>query len=52
MEIPSTIVTQEQVTQDIGEPITIENLYKVADPSYSDTDWMPTTDWMIAILGR
>ena len=52
MEIPSTIVTQEQVTQDIGEPITIENLYKVADPSYSDTSWMPTCDWMIAILGR
>ena len=52
MEIPSTIITQEMVTTDIGEPVTIENLDKVAPESYSDTSWMPTTDWMIAILGR
>lgn len=50
MEIPSTIVTQEQVTSKPG--ITIENLGEVADASYSDTSWMPTCDWMVALLGR
>jgi len=50
MEIPSTIVTQEQVTSQEG--ITIENLDLVADESYSDTSWMPTCDWMIALLGH
>ena len=34
------------------ENITIENLHEVADPSYQDTSWMPTCDWMIEILGR
>jgi simple sugar transport system substrate-binding protein len=50
MEIPSTIVTQEQVRSKEG--VTIENLHEVADPSYQDTSWMPTCDWMIEILGR
>jgi simple sugar transport system substrate-binding protein len=50
MEIPSTIVTQDQVRS--KENITIENLHEVADPSYQDTSWMPTCDWMIEILGR
>ena len=49
MEIPSTIVTQAQVT---SQPdITIENLDLVADPSYSDTSWMPTCDWMVELIG-
>ena len=50
MEIPSTIVTQEQVTSQEG--ITIENLDLVADASYSDPSWMPTCDWMVALLGH
>lgn len=49
MEIPSTIVTQEQVTSQDG--ITIENLDLVAAESYSDTSWMPTCDWMVELLG-
>lgn len=50
MELPITIVTQEQVCSQEG--INIENLDLVADPSYSDTSWMPTCDWMAAILGH
>ncbi|MBQ9030062.1 MAG: substrate-binding domain-containing protein [Parasporobacterium sp.] len=50
MEIPSTIVTQEQVTSQEG--ITIENLDLVAAESYSDTSWMPTCDWMVELLGH
>ncbi len=50
MEIPSSIITQEQVTSKEG--ITIENLAEVADESYSDVDWMPTCDWMEALLGH
>ena len=50
MEIPSTIVTQEQVTSKEG--ITIENLAEVADESYSDVSWMPTCDWMVELLGH
>ena len=50
MEIPSTIVTQAQVTSKEG--ITIENLAEVADESYSDVSWMPTCDWMVELLGH
>lgn len=50
MEIPSTIVTQEQVTSKPG--ITIENLDEVADESYKDVSWMPTCDWMVELLGH
>lgn len=50
LEIPSTIVTQEQVTSKPG--ITIENLDEVAAESYSDESWMPTCDWMVELLGH
>ena len=50
LEIPSTIVTQDQVTSQEG--ITIENLDLVADESYSDVSWMPTCDWMVELLGH
>lgn len=49
MEIPSSIITQEMVTSKEG--ITIENLEEVAPDSYKDRTWMPTTDWMDALLG-
>ncbi len=49
LEIPSSIITQEMVTSADG--ITIENVDTVADPSFSDTSWMPTCDWMVALLG-
>ena len=49
MEIPSVVVTQEQVMSKEG--VNIENLGEVADASYLDRTWMPTTDWMDAILG-
>ena len=50
MEIPSTIVTQEQVMSKSG--VTVENLQDVADASYTDTSWMPTCDWMVELLGH
>lgn len=50
LEIPSNIITQEQVTSKDG--ITIENVGEVADPSYSDVSWMPTCDWMVELLGH
>ena len=49
LEIPSSIITQEQVTSQDG--ITIENVGEVADEGYSDTSWMPTCDWMVELLG-
>lgn len=50
MELPITIVTQEQVMSKDG--INIENLGEVADASYTDASWMPTCDWMAALLGH
>lgn len=50
LEIPSTIVTQEQVMSKEG--VNIENLQDVADESYTDVSWMPTCDWMVAALGH
>lgn len=50
LEIPSLIVTQEMVTSKEG--INIENLAEVAGEAYSDTSWMPTCDWMVALLGH
>ncbi len=50
MELPITIVTQEQVMSKDG--VNIENLHEVADASYSDASWMPTCDWMAALLGH
>ena len=32
--------------------INIENLDLVADESYTDVSWMPTCDWMVALLGH
>ena len=49
MEIPSTVITQEMVMSKDG--INIENLDEVAPASYKDRTWMPTTDWMDALLG-
>lgn len=50
LEIPSTIVTQEQVMSKEG--VNIENLQDVADESYTDVSWMPTCDWMVSALGH
>lgn len=50
MEIPSSIVTQEQVMSKDG--INIENLDQVADENYTDVSWMPTCDWMTELLGH
>lgn len=49
MEIPSVLITQEQVMS--GEDITVENLSDVADAAYMDKSWMPSCDWMDAALG-
>jgi simple sugar transport system substrate-binding protein len=49
IEIPSSVITQEQVMSKEG--INIENVGEVADASYLDKTWMPTCDWMDAILG-
>ena len=48
LELPTTIVTQDMVS---GGGITVLNLDTVAGEGYSDRSWMPTTDWMAAILG-
>jgi simple sugar transport system substrate-binding protein len=49
IEIPSSVITQEQVMSKEG--INIENVGEVAGASYLDKTWMPTCDWMDAILG-
>lgn len=49
MEIPSVVITQEQIMS--GQDITIKNLSAVADASYTDKSWMPSCDWMTAALG-
>ena len=48
MEIPSVVVTQEQVMS--GQDITVETLSDVADDAYTDRSFMPTCDWMDAAL--
>lgn len=48
LEIPATAITQDMVSE--GE-ITVSNLDTVADASYTDRSWMPTTDWMALMLG-
>lgn len=50
MEIPSVVITQEQIMS--GQNITIKNLSAVADASYTDKSWMPSCDWMTAVLGN
>ena len=48
MEIPSVVVTQEQVMS--GQNITVKNLSEVADEAYTDSSFMPSCDWMDAAL--
>ena len=48
MEIPSVVVTQEQVMS--GQNITVKNLSKVAEDAYTDSSFMPSCDWMDAAL--
>ncbi len=48
MEIPSVVVTQEQVMS--GENITIKNLSDAADEAYTDRSFMPSCDWMDTAL--
>ncbi len=44
MEIPSVVVTQEQVMS--GRNITVEDLSDVAEDAYTDGSFMPSCDWM------
>ena len=44
MEIPSVVVTQEQIMS--GRDITVKNLSDVADDAYTDDSFMPSCDWM------
>ncbi len=44
MEIPSVVVTQEQVMS--GQNITVKNLSDVAEDAYTDRDFMPSCEWM------
>ena len=50
MEIPSVVVTQEQVMS--GQDITVENLSEVAADAYADRSFMPSCDWMDAALDQ
>ena len=50
MEIPSVVITQEQILS--KENITIQNLSDVAEDAYTDKSWMPTCDWMTTALGN
>ena len=44
MEIPSVVVTQEQVMS--GQNITVKNLSDVAEDAYTDRGFMPSCEWM------
>ena len=48
MEIPSVVVTQEQVMS--GKNITVKNLSDVAEDAYTDRSFMPSCDWMDSAL--
>ena len=48
MEIPSVVVTQEQVMS--GQDITVKNLSDVAEDAYTDRSFMPSCDWMDLVL--
>ena len=48
LELPTTVVTQDMVS---GGGINVTNLDTVAGDSYTDRSWMPTADWMAALLG-
>ena len=47
LEIPSTVITQDMVK---GGDITVLNLAEVADDTYTNRSWMPTSDWLEALL--
>lgn len=47
LELPATVITQEMVS---AGGISVSNLDTVAGASYTDRSWMPTADWMSAIL--
>lgn len=49
LTLPATLVTQEMLE---GKTVDMTNLATAAGPSYSDRSWMPTTDWMTALLGE
>ena len=44
MEIPSVVVTQEQVMS--GQNITVKNLSDVAEDAYTDRSFMPSCGWI------
>ncbi|MGO5115434.1 substrate-binding domain-containing protein [Candidatus Avoscillospira sp. LCP25S3_F1] len=48
LELPTNVVTQDMVA-DGG--INVTNLDTVAGENYSDRSYMPTTDWMMELLG-
>ena len=48
LELPTTIVTQDMVSEG---GITVANLDTVAGAGYRDRSWMPTSEWLEAILG-
>ncbi len=48
MEIPSVVVTQEQVMSE--QDITVKNLSDVAEDAYTDRSFMPSCDWMDSAL--
>jgi len=48
MEIPAILVTQEMVA---GGGVDVTNLETVAGEAYSDRSWMPSSEWMVALLG-
>ena len=48
LELPAYLVTQEMVS---AGGIDVTNLDTVAGSQYSDRSWMPTTNWMAALLG-
>ena len=48
LELPTNVVSQDMVS---GGSVNVTNLDIVAGPTYSDRSYMPTTDWMTALLG-
>lgn len=47
LEIPGSLVTQDMVS---GDEIDINNLADVADETYSDKSYMPSSEWMDELL--
>ena len=46
-ELPASLITQEMVA---GGNITVDELGSVADQAYSDTSWLPASEWMNELL--